>query len=336
MDRRLDALTKWLTAVFAGEPFSVTPASEDASFRRYFRVQLRDISYIAMDAPPDKEDCGPFVAIAAGFAARGINVPRVIDSDLTQGFVLLTDFGATHYLSVIDDGNVDHLYRDAINALIDLQTPRPDDHLSLPPYDRDLLLREMGLFGEWYVGRHLAYSLNKNESDLLTQSFEVLAQSALAQPQVWVHRDYHSRNLMVVPEHNPGILDFQDAVVGPVTYDLVSLLRDCYICWPEERVWTWADQYRRQATVQHLIPEVGDSQFRSWFDLMGAQRHLKAIGIFARLKYRDGKEGFIGDIPRTMGYLVSVCERYDEFSALRELLLRLRYLDSRSEGGPRQ
>jgi aminoglycoside/choline kinase family phosphotransferase len=336
VDRRLDALTKWLTAIFAARAFSVTTASEDASFRRYFRVQLGDASYVVMDAPPDKEDCRPFVAIAAGFAARGINVPQVIESDLRQGFLLLTDFGATHYLSVLDDGNVDGLYRDAIHALIDLQTPRSDDHLSLPPYDRDLLLREMGLFGEWYVSRHLAYKLNKNESDLLTQSFEILAQSALGQPRVWVHRDYHSRNLMVVPERNPGVLDFQDAVVGPVTYDLVSLLRDCYIRWAEDQVWAWAEQYRRLAIGRHLIPpEVGDRQFRRWFDLMGAQRHLKAIGIFARLKYRDGKDGFIGDIPRTLGYLVSVCARYDEISELHELLVRLSDLDSRPAHGPR-
>ena len=314
----------------------MTPASEDASFRRYFRVQLRDASYIAMDAPPDKEACGPFVAIAAGFAARGVNVPRVFNSDLRQGFLLLTDFGAIHYLSVLDDRNVDRLYRDAIRALIDLQTPRADDHLSLPPYDRELLLREMGLFGEWYVGSHLAYSLNRKESDLLARSFETLAQSALEQPKVWVHRDYHSRNLMVVPERNPGILDFQDAVVGPFTYDLVSLLRDCYVRWPEDRVWAWTEEYRRGTEVRHVNSEVSDSQFRRWFDLMGAQRHLKAIGIFARLKYRDGKEGFIGDIPRTLGYLVSVCGRYDELSELHELLLRLGDLDSHAGSGPQE
>lgn len=311
MPERLEALKRWLETELSFREYTLTPASADASFRRYFRVTHEGASYIVMDAPPDREDTRPFIAVSKLFADVGLNVPEVIDADPGQGYLLLTDLGSRPYLEALDEGSVERLYGDALGALAGIQTCSPAAGM-LPDYDRGLLLREMELFREWLLGTHLGLSLNAAQSALLDAVFTQLADSALAQPRVCVHRDYHSRNLMVTRRNNPGILDFQDAVMGPVTYDLVSLLRDCYIQWPRERVEDWALGYHELALQSGILRAAHESpeQFLHWFDLMGMQRHLKAAGIFARLYHRDGKPGYLADIPRTLGYVTEVAARY--------------------------
>lgn len=272
-----------------------------------------------MDAPPDKEDCGPFIRIAQALLGLGLNVPQIIAQDLKRGLLLLSDLGDRLYLSELSERSVEPLYGDAMEALLRLQ--RGSASLTwLPPYDAPLLRREMELFREWYVGRHLGLALSAKQNAALDTSFERLTTSALEQPRVAVHRDYHSRNLMMTATNNPGILDFQDAVYGPVTYDLVSLLRDCYIAWGRERVETWVVRYYRQARVAGIAVGADESQFLRWFDWMGVQRHLKATGIFARLNHRDGKPGYLKDIPRTLGYVVEVTSQYPELKELSEFL----------------
>ncbi|HDP89602.1 MAG TPA: aminoglycoside phosphotransferase, partial [Thioalkalivibrio sp.] len=283
-DTRLNGLHDWLTRETDLGAFELAPASADASFRRYFRVTTTAGSFVAMDAPPDKEDSQPFVAIDRKLEAAGVNVPHIHALDLAQGYLLLSDFGNRHFLSALDEASVDALYGDALEALLRIQQAPASD---LPPYDRPLLWREMELFREWFLGTHLGLDLDAGQHACLDDGFEALTRAALEQPRVFVHRDYHSRNLMVTPEHNPGVLDFQDAVHGPVTYDLVSLLRDCYIAWPRQRVERWALDYRDRAAAAGILDAVNDRDFLRWFDLMGIQRHLKAIGIFARLKHRD-------------------------------------------------
>ena len=303
MPQRLRLLEHWLAHTCRLGDFSVEPASADASFRRYFRVTLSDgTTRIAMDAPPDKEDSRPFVAIAGMMADAGLHVPEIHAHDLQQGFLLLEDLGARAYLGALNHDAADRLYGDAIDALVRLQTNTPSGRL--PAYDRALLLREMQLFPEWLLGRHLGLQLSEAQSRMLDAAFAALVDNALAQPVVCVHRDYHSRNLMVVADNNPGVIDFQDAVAGPITYDLVSLLRDCYISWPAAQLDAWVAYYFGRAQRAGLLDGVDAAGFRTWFDLMGVQRHLKAAGIFARLNHRDGKPGYLDDIPRTLGYVV--------------------------------
>jgi len=322
MDERLSLLRRWLTEELALPLRRLSPASGDASFRRYFRVHLDRETFIAMDAPPDKEDCRPFVRVAAAFAARGLNVPHILASDLERGLLLLSDFGERQYLAALDEASAPRLYGDALAALLRLQAGE-DGGTALPPYDEALLLQEMALFREWFLERHLGLTLDAGQLQVLETAFAKLAAVALEQPRVWVHRDYHSRNLMVVARDNPGILDFQDAVTGPVTYDLVSLLRDCYICWPGDRVQAWLAAYHRQAAAQGLLAGVSLAQLCHWFDWMGMQRHLKAVGIFARLRHRDGKPGYLADIPRTFGYLLEASARHGELAAFHGLLKSL-------------
>lgn len=276
-----------------------------------------------MDAPPEHEAIDAFVRTARRFLDIGLNVPEVLAIDEAQGFVLMTDLGRTTYLDRLREDTVERLYRDALGALAVLQAGTSTDPGFFPPYDRALLLSEMELFRAWYVRRHLERTLSAAEQATVSAAFALLCDSALEQPMVWVHRDYHSRNLMLVARNNPGILDFQDAVTGPVTYDLVSLLRDCYIKWPPERVRGWVRGYRSLA-LQHGLP-VGDddARFMRWFDLMGVQRHIKVLGIFARLWHRDGKPAYLGDLPRVWEYLVQVCRDYPELHALRSLLMDL-------------
>jgi aminoglycoside/choline kinase family phosphotransferase len=316
---RLDALKRWLDSELEFTEYTLVPASSDASFRRYFRVVHDGASFIVMDAPPGKEDAGPFIQVARQLVDAGLNAPEVLDEDLGQGFLLLSDLGSRPYLGALDESSVERLYGDALGALATLQTCACDD---LPPYDRELLLREMELFREWLVGKHLGITLDAAQHTMLDNAFDLLAGNALAQPQVFVHRDYHSRNLMVTSRNNPGILDFQDAVRGPVTYDLVSLLRDCYIAWPRARVEDWALGYQELALQTGILREEhGDpAQFLGWFDLMGVQRHLKASGIFARLNHRDGKPGYLGDIPRTLGYITDMAERHPALAPLCEFV----------------
>jgi len=318
MPQRLEQLQRWLSDELGLPEYTIAPASADASFRRYFRIRFDGESRIVMDAPPDKEDSRPFVSIGRQLRGIGLNVPEILAEDLQQGFLLLSDLGDRQYLDVLDAQNAGRLYGDAMGALATLQASGPGAQ-QLPPYDRELLWCEMELFREWYLGKHLGLVLNAGEQTVLDETFELLVVSALEQPAVSVHRDYHSRNLMV-SEHNPGILDFQDAVYGPLTYDLVSLLRDCYIAWPREQVEGWVSDYHDMAFEQGILGERQLERFLRWFDLMGVQRHLKATGIFARLNHRDGKPGYLNDIPRTLGYVVEVCGRYPQLRPLRALL----------------
>ena len=320
MDQRLAALTDWLASLPDIGMKSITPASGDASFRRYFRVHCHERSYIAMDAPPDRENCIPYVGIAEAMRRIGLNVPQILHRDLAQGFLLLTDLGERQYLEVLDKDNAGTLYRDALRSLLTLQKAGIPEGL-LPDYNRRLLLDEMSLFGDWFVGRHLSVVISAADRTLLARVSDWLADSALCQPRVWVHRDYHSRNLMWTETDNPGILDFQDAVCGPVTYDLVSLLRDCYIDWPQQQIHGWLRDYHQWLRQEHII-SLDPQVFLRWFDLMGVQRHLKAIGIFARLNWRDHKPGYLKDIPRTMAYVLEVSRGYDELSPFYSWLCR--------------
>ncbi len=319
---RMQQLRNWLSARLGPVSFELAPASADASFRRYFRVRFKDISRIVMDAPPDKEDCQPFINVAKAFSDLGLNVPNILAADLERGFLLLTDLGDCQYLDVLNLENVDALYGAAFQSLLTLQSVGRRQG-NLPIYNEALLLREMVLFRDWYVEESLGIKMDTTQHNTLEQVFSLLAKSALEQPQVWVHRDYHSRNLMVVEGHNPGILDFQDAVVGPVCYDLVSLLRDCYISWPVAQVDGWVKGYYTLARAQGMLENITQVKFQRWFDWMGMQRHLKAIGIFSRLAIRDGKPGYLSDIPRTMNYLLESSSRYPEFRALKAFLTEL-------------
>ena len=289
----------------------------DASFRRYFRIQQGDASYILMDAPPDKEDCRSFIHVSELLLGLGLHVPEILARNVEQGFLLLSDLGSRLYLDELNEKSVDRLYGDALGALAALQSCDPDNS-SLPLYTRELLLLEMSLFRDWLIGAHLNIRLDQAQQQDLKNSCELLAENALQQAAVCVHRDFHSRNLMVSAYNNPGILDYQDAVIGPVTYDLVSLLRDCYISWPRQRVEDWAMGYFELAQQTGILRQnqVNEQQFLKWFDWMGVQRHLKAAGIFARLNHRDGKPGYLKDIPRTLGYVSDVCSRYSELSEL--------------------
>jgi len=324
---RAEQLRRWLSATLGGEP-SIAPASDDASFRRYFRIRRSDAQapLIAMDAPPDKENCAQFVHVAGLFARAGAHVPEIHAQDLAQGFLLLSDLGDTTYLSALDERSADSLYEHALDALIRIQlASRPG---ALPDYDRGLLERELRLFPEWYLSRQLQRGPTPAQVETLEDAFAAILANNLAQARVFVHRDYHSRNLMLC-EPCPGILDFQDAVFGPITYDLVSLLRDAYIAWEEERVIDWAVRYWEKARSARL-PVPGDfADFYRDFEWMGAQRQLKVLGIFARLSIRDGKNGYRKDQPRVMGYLRRTCDRYREFLPLARLLDRLDAAETR-------
>ena len=318
MDQRLAALQRWLAGPLGGPGFSVAPASADASFRRYFRVTpAAGPSVIAMDAPPAHEDCAPFVRVAQMLRAAGVHAPEVLAQDLTQGFLLLTDLGARTYLDVLNEANAAPLMQDAIAALIKWQlATRPG---ALPPYDEALLRRELALFPEWYLGRHLQRGLGSAQRATWEALCAVLVQSALAQPTVYVHRDYMPRNLMVC-EPNPGVLDFQDAVIGPITYDIASLTRDAFLSWDEERVLDWAARYWEGARRARLPVDQDFAEFWRALEWMGLQRHLKVLGIFARLTHRDGKAKYVADAPRFLGYARAVAGRYGTLAPLARLL----------------
>ncbi|HYN12056.1 MAG TPA: phosphotransferase [Burkholderiales bacterium] len=317
-DLRRVALERWLADRFAGARFSLAPASEDASFRRYFRAALDDgRSYVAMDAPPDREDCRPFVRIARLLRDAGVHAPEVHAQDLGQGFLLLSDLGAATYLQELNAGNAPQLFADALDALLRWQLATRAGEL--PPYDEALLRREMNLFPEWYVSRHLAVTLNDSRKNDLEGIFRVLAHSALAQPVVYVHRDYMPRNLMLC-EPNPGVLDFQDAVIGPLSYDVVSLFRDAFISWDEAQVLDWTVRYWEKAKRAGLPVDADFGQFWRAFEWMGLQRHLKVLGIFARINYRDGKPKYLADTPRFLAYARAVAGRYAPLAPLARLL----------------
>jgi aminoglycoside/choline kinase family phosphotransferase len=317
-DARLDALQAWLAQQLPGARFSLSPASEDASFRRYFRAALEDgRSFIAMDAPPGKEDCRPFVHVASLLREAGVNAPQVHAQDLQQGFLLLGDLGTTTYLQALNDATAPALFSDATDALIRWQLGTRAG--ALPPYDDALLRRELQLFPDWYLSKHLRLSLKDEDKGILENTFNVLVKSALAQPAVFVHRDYIPRNLMVC-EPNPGVLDFQDAVIGPITYDIVCLLRDAFVSWDEERVLDWSVRYWEKAKKAGLPVDADFGEFWRALEWMGLQRHLKVMGIFARLNYRDGKAKYLADTPRFLGYAGPVVRRYRELAPLSRLL----------------
>lgn len=319
---RLQALEAWTARQLGEDSIEIAPASADASFRRYFRATVKGRDYIVMDAPPAHEDCRPFVRVARLFADAGVHVPQVLAQDLEQGFLLLSDLGNMTYLAALEEAGTSpararELYLEANDALIRIQlSSRPG---VLPEYDRALLTRELQLFPEWYVAQHLGARLTDEQKQTLDTVFERLLANNLAQPRVFVHRDWHSRNLMVT-EPNPGILDFQDAVYGPITYDLASIYRDAYIQWDEELQLDWVIRYWEKARAAGLPvhPDFGD--FWRDFEWMGAQRHIKVLGIFARLYHRDGKDGYLKDMPLVMDYLRKVCERYGELKPLLVLL----------------
>lgn len=321
-DIRQQKLGEWLVATLQRTDFRLTTASADASFRRYFRVHLiaengDEETLIAMDAPPPQENCEPFVRVAKLFGEAGVHVPSVIAQDLTQGFLLLSDLGDVTYLSKLNQETASGLYHDANMALIKLQLASQPN--VLPDYDSALLTREMQLFPDWYINKHLNLTLSEKQKAALQQTFEVLNNNILAQGKVYVHRDYHARNLMVCDD-NPGVLDFQDAVYGPITYDLVSLLKDAYISWEEEQIIDWCVRYWQAARKAELPVPDDFSEFYRDFEYMGAQRHIKVLGIFARLYHRDGKDGYLKDMPLVMAYLRKVCERYIELKPMLRLL----------------
>ncbi|HYX63302.1 MAG TPA: phosphotransferase [Burkholderiales bacterium] len=317
-DDRRASLERWLARQLAGARFALAPASEDASFRRYFRATLDDGStYVVMDAPPDKEDCRPFVHVARLLEGAGVHAPRIHAQDLQSGFLLLGDLGTRTYLEALDEANATALFTDAIDALVRWQlATRPGE---LPPYDEALLRREMSLFPEWYIARHRRLALNEAQREALEQVFRLLVSSALAQPSVYVHRDYMPRNLML-SEPNPGVLDFQDAVLGPITYDVVSLFRDAFLSWDEERVLDWSVRYWEKAKRAGLPVDADFGEFWRALEWMGLQRHLKVLGIFARINYRDGKPKYLGDTPRFIAYARAVAKRYSALAPLLKLL----------------
>jgi aminoglycoside/choline kinase family phosphotransferase len=313
-DPRLEQIRRWLASELHGTLRRIEPASADASFRRYFRAWRADgATRIVMDAPPEREDLAPYLRVSAQLERCGVHVPRIDAVDSAQGFVLLEDLGSVHYLARLGEpGGADALYRDALEALVRIQTRGAAMARSLARYDRELLSREMALMPEWFCVRHLQFEPGSEGRALLAAVSEFLCAEALAQPTVFVHRDYHSRNLMVTRERNPGIVDFQDAVDGPAGYDLVSLLKDCYVGWPRAQVEQWVDAFRARLVAEGGAGGADRTQFLRWFDLAGLQRHLKVLGIFARLWYRDGKPGYLDDLPRTLGYVVEVARAFPE------------------------
>ena len=316
MSDRSQQLQHWLEGLGYSD-YRLSPASEDASFRSYLRLEVGGDTFIVMDAPPDKESCVSFIQVAEKLRNAQLNAPEVIAQDLGLGFLLLTDFGNDSYLSQLDETSMQALYSDALDALHRMQSLIDGD--DLPDYDEKLLLQEMDLFHDWFLNRLLDIHLNADQLACWDRIKRELVDNAIAQPRVFVHRDYHSRNLMKLDVDNPGILDFQDAVLGPVTYDLVSLLRDCYIAWPLDQVEAMVQEFHRQAVADQRV-DVDADQFVHWFDLMGIQRHLKAIGIFSRLKIRDGKAGFLMDIPRILEYVLEVSSRNSALNELHDLV----------------
>jgi len=320
-DARLALIHAWLSHELRRRVRQLEPASSDASFRRYFRVTCDEGTYVVMDAPPGKEDVRPYLKVSALLESLGAHVPHVHEADAARGLLLLEDLGTSLYLDRLQAGDDPQpLYADALEVLAAIQVRGAAACAALAPYGRSELAREMALMPEWFLGRHLASALSAAEQELLAQTFEFLIGEALTQPEVFVHRDYHARNLMVVAARNPGIMDFQDALRGPVGYDLVSLLKDCYIAWPRERVVGWVSAYRARLLAAGATAGgaagASEREFLRWFDLIGVQRHIKVLGIFCRLWYRDGKAGYLPDLPRTLDYVRDTCARYAELAPL--------------------
>jgi aminoglycoside/choline kinase family phosphotransferase len=314
-DARINEIHHWLKTVLPSIHYTLESASNDASFRRYFRVTVETKTWILMDAPPGQEDTRPFIDIGTFLYEHGIHVPKIYARETETGFLLLSDFGITPYLNELNENSADSLYKAAIDSLIKIQRC-PTKDINLPVYHSALLQQEMNLFSDWFLDKHLHIAVPQ----FLKTTFNHLISSALEQPQVVVHRDYHSRNLMHTVENSPGIIDFQDAVIGAISYDLVSLLRDCYISWPEDMINEWIQYYLSTAQQQGLLPNISIEQFTQWFDWMGLQRHIKVLGIFCRLNYRDGKVNYMNDLPLTLAYVRKTSAKYPEFSELNSFL----------------
>jgi aminoglycoside/choline kinase family phosphotransferase len=325
-DSRLAELARWLQRLGGFDTDSIRAASADASFRRYFRLGRNDgTSWIAMDAPPGKEDLALYLKVSTLLEGCGVHVPHVLAADAAQGFALLEDLGDTHMLTALSQG-VDpaRLYGQALDALSGLQLAGDEASRALPAYDREVLLREMQLLPDWYCAHHIGIEPGLAERELLAGTFEWLAAEALQQPRAFVHRDYHSRNLMIVADRSPGIIDFQDALRGPVGYDLASLLKDCYVAWPRAQVEAWVEDYRARllagGAAGRALAGASGTQFLRWLDLIGLQRHIKVLGIFARLFWRDGKTGYLADLPRTLAYVQSTARLYPELAAFADFV----------------
>lgn len=318
-DERSNRLKAWIGAWLGSLDFGMAPASSDASFRRYFRITHERKTWVAMDAPPTQEDSRPFVAVAELLRAAGVHAPVIHAVDLSQGFMLLEDLGGDTYLQVLTSDNADALFSDALDTLIAWQVAsRPG---VLPAYDAAVLHRELELFPEWYLARHLGVALTANERSQLESAFQTIIRTVLAQPRVYVHRDFMPRNL-IPASPNPGVVDFQDALYGPITYDLISLFKDAFISWPEARVHEWLAEYARRARLAGLPVPANDTDLSADCDWMGLQRHLKVLGIFARIRYRDGKPQYLTDAPRFVGYIHPVLQRWPELAPLRLLFER--------------
>lgn len=321
-DSRLQLLTQWVIEDLGFTDSLIAPASADASFRRYFRVTRGASSYIVMDAPPAKEDVRPFLKVGRILSEVGVQVPQVLARDQERGLLLLSDLGTRQYLDELKAGGEEGLYADALKALCAIQSADQGLGRDLARYDATLLKNEMELLPQWFLSRHLGLEVTQEVRQLLDETFASLVTAASEQPQVIVHRDYHSRNLLVTSQDNPGIIDFQDAVFGPITYDPVSLLKDCYISWPRPRVMGWLAGHRRALAAAGAC-SVGEQQFIRWFDLMGLQRHIKVLGIFARLYYRDGKSQYLFDLPLVFRYAREAAGMYGEMRPLAEFLERI-------------
>lgn len=312
MDARYLLLQDWLKTLLPSE-FTIKPLAGDASFRRYFRIYQGNQTYVAMDAPPTHENILPFIAIANLLEKNQVLAPHIFERNLEQGFLLLSDLGDNLFLQELNPDTVNHLYQQAFTTLHHMQNCDVQSE-GLPAFDKAMILRELSLFVEWFLGKHLGLNLNHSDQQILEKTFNHLIVSAEEQPQLFVHRDYHSRNLLWTQDKRVGVIDFQDAVCGPITYDLVSLIRDCYIAWPTEAVKQWILQFQQEALERKKLHETSQERFLRWADLMGMQRHLKAIGIFSRLNHRDGKVNYLKDIPRTLNYVRQVAQTYPELA----------------------
>jgi aminoglycoside/choline kinase family phosphotransferase len=314
MPDRYNSLQNWLTEILGTSVFNLKPASEDASFRTYHRLFLKNKTFIVMDAPPEQENCKAFIKITKKLRACDVNVPIIHNVNIEQGFLLLSDLGNDLYLNKLNKSSIYELYSDALSTLVSIQVLVNVG--GVDEYDKSLLISEMNLFREWLIEKHLNIKLSDSQEKILTTLFDLLVNNALQQPKVFVHRDFHSRNLMVTKENNPGVIDYQDAVYGPISYDLVSILKDCYIKWPKEEIDKWIDFYLNKLYEEKAQYRINRDEFVRWFDLMGVQRHLKASGIFMRLSHRDGKHNFLKDIPRTLSYILDLKETYEELQPI--------------------
>lgn len=319
-DLRLSLLHNWVATVLPDTAFHIVSVAGDASFRRYFRVNANNQSFIVMDAPPTLENCEPFVAIANAFQQSSVRLPKIIALDLEKGFLLLSDFGDQQLLPILNDDSADQLYRSAIDVLMLMQHCDAIPHYSLPHFDDAQYWREFDIFFTWYLQKHQQKNMTLSDETALKKYYQLLIDSAHEQPAVFVHRDYHSRNIMLCEDGELGILDFQDALRGPVTYDLVSLLRDCYIAWPQSQIETWVHYFYEKQIEENPSFSADFSTFLRWFDWMGLQRHLKCLGIFSRLYYRDQKSSYLKDMPRVHHYAMSICDRYPELTELKKYL----------------